>query len=63
MRTYLPRFGILAHEGLVRAGKLRGELVDVQHVDGDSHPAGQNWTVWRGKNTRRRVNTGLDKIH
>lgn len=49
MRTYLPRFGILAHEGLVRAGELRGELVDVQHVDGDSHPAGQNWTVWRGK--------------
>lgn len=66
MWTYLPQFGIFAHKGLIRAGELRGKLVDVQHVDGDGHPAGQNWTVWRGKHkclNKADVSTGLDKIH
>lgn len=46
MRTYLSRLGVLTHKGLVRAGQLRRELVDVQDLDGDGHPAGQDRTVW-----------------
>lgn len=46
LRTYLSRFGVLTHKGLVGGGQLRRELVDVQDLDGDGHPAGQDWTVW-----------------
>lgn len=50
-QSYLAHFGIFTHEGFVRTGEFRGELVDVQHVDGHGHPAGQDWTVWRRKSS------------
>lgn len=49
--TYLSRLGVLTHKGLVRAGQLRRELVDVQDLDGDGHPAGQDRTVWEREAT------------
>lgn len=52
---YLTHFGIFTHKGFIRTGEFGGELVDVQHVDGDGHPAGQDWTVWRRKNSREKV--------
>lgn len=54
-QSYLSHFGIFTQEGFIRTGEFRGELVDVQHVDGDSHTAAQDWTVWRGKNNRENV--------
>lgn len=48
-QSYLPHFGIFTHKGFIRTGEVRGKLVDVQHVDGDRHPTGQDWTVWRRK--------------
>lgn len=54
MQTYLSYFRILTNKGLVGIGELRRELVDVQHVDGDGHPAGQNWTICKKKeNTKQ----------
>ena len=47
-KHYLAQFSIFTHEGLVRAGEFRRELVDVQDVDGDGHSTGQNGAVWKG---------------
>lgn len=55
MWTYLSHFGIFTHKGLIRTGELRWELVNVQHVDSDGHPTGQNWTIWRRKHNTEYV--------
>lgn len=47
--TYLSHFGIFAHKRLISGGEFRRELVDVQHVHGDGHSAGQDGTVWGEK--------------
>lgn len=49
MWAYLSNFGIFTHKGLIRTGEIRWKLIDVQHMDSDSHPTGQNWTVWMRK--------------
>lgn len=52
MWKYLSHFGVFTHKGLIRTGEFRWELVDVQHMDSDGHPTGQNWTVWRRKDNK-----------
>lgn len=51
-QSYLAHFAVFTHVGFVRTGEFRGELVDVQHVDGYGHPTGQDWTVCRRESSR-----------
>lgn len=45
MCTYLSNFRVFTHKSFVRIGQFWGKFVDVKHVDGDGHSAGQDWAI------------------